>query len=155
MSMNDKARIDSSCSEAPPANTRNLKTANARRRHDQRRVASRKLAIGLNNPGRPIELVAKVVATSYAKKNLAGMILAAAKDGCIYLIEDAKVSGAASALLVCPTVLQARLSQVRTTRTLGQVLETLPFRRPGTPRITVELPDDVAPELTIRAKDVG
>lgn len=97
----------------------------------------------------PIVLNVEQVAVASARTGMPGLIRASAKSGRAFLIQNAKNPSAASALLINPGVLQQRLAQVRPARTLGQLLDSLPFKRRGAPRLTVELPDDVAPDLKV------
>lgn len=74
-------------------------------------------------------------------------------SGRAFLIRNAKSPSAATALLINPEVLQERLIRSKPRRTLGQVLDALPFKRLGAPRLrVVDLPDDEAPALVIRRK---
>lgn len=104
---------------------------------------------------RPLVLDVEQVAVALARTGMPGLIRASAKSGRAFLIQNAKNPSAASALLINPDVLKKRLAQLRPTRTLGQLLDSLPFQRRGSPRLTVELPDDDAPELRVQGRAEG
>ena len=83
----------------------------------------------------------------------ARLIRESTKHGRAFLIQDAIGAGASSVLLISPDVLNERLKQMtRPTRTGAQMLENLPFKRRGSPRLTVEIEDDVSPALIVRTR---
>ena len=56
-------------------------------------------------------------------------------------------------MLINPEVLNERLKEMaRPTRTGAQILENLPFKRRGSPRLAVEIEDDVSPALIVRTR---
>jgi hypothetical protein len=86
-------------------------------------------------------------------RNVMPRLIRDSASGRAFLIRNAKSPTAASALLINPEVLQERLIKWKPRRTLGQVLDSLPFKRLGAPRVkTIDLPDDEAPTLVIRGK---
>jgi len=97
----------------------------------------------------PVGLEVEQVPVAWARTGMPALMRASAKSGRAFLIQNAKNPSAASALLINPDVLRARLERLRSTRTLGQLLESLPFKRHGSPRLTVELPDDGVAGLRI------
>jgi hypothetical protein len=100
----------------------------------------------------PVWLNVEPVAVGSAR-NVMPRLIRDSASGRAFLIRNAKSPAAASALLINPEVLQERLIKWRPRRTLGQVLDSLPFKRLGAPRVkTIELPDDEAPALVIRRK---
>ncbi|MDM0037236.1 hypothetical protein QTI33_34270 [Variovorax sp. J22P271] len=83
----------------------------------------------------------------------ARLIRESTKHGRAFLIQEATSAGAPCALLINPDVLNERLKQMtRPTRTGAQILESLPFKRRGSPRLTVEIEDDVSPALIVRTR---
>ena len=83
----------------------------------------------------------------------ARLIRESAKHGRAFLIQDATSAGASFALLINPEVLDERLKETtRPTRTGAQLLKNLPFKRRGSPRLTVEIEDDGSPALTVRTR---
>jgi hypothetical protein len=85
------------------------------------------------------------VSVASARTEMPGLIRASAESGRAFLIHNAKNASAAGALLINPAVLEQRLLAAVTPRTLGQLIDTLPFKRRGSPRIVVSRPDDYAP----------
>jgi hypothetical protein len=100
----------------------------------------------------PLWLDVEAVAVGSAR-NVMPQLIRDSATGRAFLIRNAKSPTAASALLINPEVLQERLIKWKPRRTLGQVLDSLPFKRLGAPRLkTIDLPDDEAPALVIRGK---
>ena len=89
------------------------------------------------------------VSVAAARTDMPGMIRASAETGQAFLIHNAKNPSAATALLINPAALDRRLSTPATKRTLGELIDTLPFKRRGSPRVVVSQPDDHAPTLRI------
>ena len=102
-----------------------------------------------HHPFGTLEFDAESVAVASARTNMPGMIRASAEAGRIFIIENNRSASARPTLLINPDVLQQHLAAARPRRTLGQLLETLPFKRRGAPRLTVALTDDEAPELQV------
>ena len=91
------------------------------------------------------------VPVASARTGMPGLIRASAESGRAFLIQNARNPAAASALLISPDVLRERLERSRFVRTLGQLLDSLPFKRHGSPRLRAELPDGALSELKIPA----
>jgi hypothetical protein len=85
------------------------------------------------------------VSVASARTEMPGLIRASAETGRAFLIHNAKNASAAGALLINPAVLEQRLQAAATPRTLGQLIDTLPFKRRGSRRVVVNRPDDFAP----------
>jgi len=98
-----------------------------------------------------IVLEVEQVPVATARTGMPGLIRASAKSGRAFLIQNARNPAAASALLISPDVLRARLARSRTVRTLGELLDALPFKRQGSPRLRAELRDDGLPKLEVVA----
>ena len=98
-----------------------------------------------------IVLDVEQVPVASARTGMPGLIRASAESGRAFLIQNAKNPGAASALLINPDVLRKRLEWSRSVRTLSELLDSLPFKRQGSPRLRAELPDDRSPELMVPA----
>lgn len=103
--------------------------------------------------GGSIQLGVEVVAVGSARAEIAGLIKESGESGTAYLIRNAKSPGAPATLLINVEVLQARLRELtKPARTGAQILESLPFKRRGSPRLRADLQSDVAPVLTVRAR---
>lgn len=102
-----------------------------------------------HHPFGTLEFDAESVAVAIARTNMPGMIRASADAGRIFIIENNRSATAPPTLLINPDVLQQHLAAARPRRTLGQLLEALPFKRRGAPRLTVAFADDEAPELQV------
>lgn len=96
-----------------------------------------------------VEIDVDFVPVGSARTEMPGLIRASAESGRAFLIRNARNPSAATALLVNPAVLARKLAAARPPRTLGDVIDALPFKRRGAPRLTVELPDDEAPDLRV------
>lgn len=100
-----------------------------------------------------LDLVVQIVAAGSARTRMPGLIRESAEHGRAFLIGNAKNPGAPSALLINPDVLDEKLKEaMRPTRTGAELLANLPFKRRGSPQLTVEAEDDVAPALTVRTR---
>lgn len=89
------------------------------------------------------------VAIGAARAEMPTLIRDSTESGRAFLIHNAKSPSAATALLINPAVLEQRLLHAKPRRTLGDVIDTLPFKRRGAPRLVVSLPDDDAPTLRV------
>jgi hypothetical protein len=89
------------------------------------------------------------VAVGFARTRMPGLIRASAESGRVFLIENARSPSAASALLVNPEVLGRTIAAARLRRTLGDIVDALPFKRRGAPRLTIEMPDAEATVLRV------
>jgi hypothetical protein len=99
----------------------------------------------------PLALQVEQVPVASARTGMPGLIRASAESGRAFLIQNAKNPAAASALLISPDVLRARLEQSRVVRTLSELIGSLPFKRQGSPRLRARLPDDGVSELKVPA----
>ncbi|MFM9972810.1 MAG: hypothetical protein ACKVQK_30920 [Burkholderiales bacterium] len=102
-------------------------------------------------------LVFKVepIAVGSARSVMPALIRASSETGRAFLIRNAKNASAATALLINPLALNRRLLAAKPRRTLGNVIDTLPFKRRGAPRLIANLPDDNAPQLRIPGQDMA
>jgi hypothetical protein len=89
------------------------------------------------------------IAVALARTGMPGLIRASAESGRAFLIRNEKNASAATALLINPAVLERRLMSARARRTLGELIDALPFKRRSAPRLKVRLPDDIAPTLRV------
>lgn len=105
--------------------------------HPMRPVA--KITLGL------VSVDVERVSVASARTEMPGLIRASAESGRAFLIHNARNASAAGALLINPAVLEQRLQTAAAPRTLGQLIDTLPFKRRGSRRVVVNRPDDVAP----------
>jgi hypothetical protein len=96
-----------------------------------------------------IVLEVEQVPVATARTGMPGLIRASAQSGRAFLIQNAKNPAAASALLISPDVLRERLEGSRSVRTLSELLDSLPFKRQGSPRLRAVLPDDRLSQLRI------
>lgn len=101
--------------------------------------------------GGEVELEVDTVAVGVARNDMPGLMRRSAETGRAFLIKNAKTQGGPSALLVDEAVLREKVAQARPARTLGQLLDALPFRRLGqNPVFVVDaLPFDGLPELRL------
>lgn len=101
----------------------------------------------------PAFLNVELVAVASARIRLPSLIRESTRHGRIFLIQNVNGARASSALLINLDVLSERLKEMtRPTRTGAQILENLPFKRRGSPRLRVEVEDDVAPALIVRTR---
>lgn len=89
------------------------------------------------------------IAVASARTGMPGLIRASAETGRAFLIRNAKNASAATALLINPEVLERRLVAMKPRRSLGELIDTLPFKRHGAPRLVASPPDDNAPTLRV------
>lgn len=101
--------------------------------------------------GGEVELEVDTVAVGAARNDMPGLMRRSAETGRAFLIKNAKTQGGPSALLVDEAVLRERVAQARPARTLGQIIDALPFRRLGKSPVLVAdaLPFDGLPELQL------
>lgn len=99
-----------------------------------------------------MDVVPKAIAV--AREELSVLIRETADSRTAYIIHNAKNPSAAPALLINPDVLTQRLAAAKAKRTLGQVIDALPFKSRIANGLDVRLPDDVAPELQLPRKAV-
>jgi hypothetical protein len=98
-----------------------------------------------------IVLEVEQVPVASARTGMPGLIRASARSGRAFLIHNARNPAAASALLINPDVLRERLERPRSVRTLSELLDALPFKRQGSPRLCAELPGGGLSELGVPA----
>jgi hypothetical protein len=104
-----------------------------------RAVSKTQITLGL------VSVDVERVSVASARTEMPGLIRASAETGRAFLIYNAKNASAAGALLINPAVLEQRLQAAAAPRTLGQLIDTLPFKRRGSRRVVVNRPDDFAP----------
>lgn len=97
--------------------------------------------------GLAVEVVQVPVAS--ARNDMPTLMRASAEQGQAYLIHNAKNASAATALLINPDVLGNLMTVKAAPRTLGELINTLPFKRRGAPRLEVNMVDDDAPLLNL------
>lgn len=101
--------------------------------------------------GGEMTLDVEPVAVASARNDMPALMRRSAETGRGFLIRNARNPAAATALLIDPEVLKRRIAEARPPRTLGQLVDGLPFRRLGAnPLLDLPaLPDDVLPDLEI------
>jgi hypothetical protein len=101
--------------------------------------------------GGQVALEFETVQVGAARSDMPSLMRKSAETGRAFLIKNAKSAGAPASILVDEAVLRERMSHTRPRRTLGQLLEALPFRRlGGNPSLeVVSLPSDDLPELEL------
>lgn len=97
-----------------------------------------------------MDVVPKAIAV--AREELSVLIRETADSRTAYIIHNAKNPSAAPALLINPDVLTQRLAAAKTKRTLGEVIDALPFKSRIASSLDVRLPDDIAPDLVLPRK---
>lgn len=134
-----------------------LAAARARVAAGKARVAAIKKGVHPSHPMKfgALEFDVEPIAVASARNSMPGLILASANMGRAFLIRNAKSASAASALLIDPKVLEQRLSSMKPRRTLGELIDALPFRQHDAPRVVARLPNDEAPTLRISGQVIG
>lgn len=99
------------------------------------------------------DLQPQAVAVAAARQHFAHYIRRSAEAGEVFLIRNGRSTDAPSALLISPQTLARHLAEPpRAVRTLGTLLDSLPYRRRGVPRASAALHDaEGAPPLTLPA----
>jgi hypothetical protein len=97
--------------------------------------------------GKTLEVVEVGVVS--ARASIPSMMRASAQTGRAYFIRNNKNPSAASALLVSPQALERLLDAPVQRRTLGSVLDALPFRGVEAPRIRNSHPDNTMRTLRV------
>lgn len=99
------------------------------------------------------DLQPQAVAVAAARQHFAHYIRRSAEAGEVFLIRNGRSADAPSALLISPQTLARHLAEPpRAARTLGTLLESLPYRRRGVPRASAALHDaDGVPPLVLPA----
>ncbi|MNZ75365.1 hypothetical protein D3C78_938390 [compost metagenome] len=98
-----------------------------------------------------VALEVEQVGVVSARNGMPGLIRRSTENGQGFLIKNGKNAGAATALLIDLEVLRDKFRDSRPLRTLGQLLESLPYRHQGdNPRIaSAALPHDVLPVYAV------
>jgi hypothetical protein len=95
-----------------------------------------------------IGLVTTEVGVAEARKTITSLIADVAASGRTVRIRNERNASASSALLMSETTLSRLIERERQpSRTMGELLETLPHVRVTVPRLQVDAPDDTVPEL--------
>lgn len=82
------------------------------------------------------------VGVGYARTEIPSLIRESAKTGRAFHIRNAKNPDAASAVLLSVAALEKLVVAPVRQRTLGEVLDALPFKHAGAPRVRVAVPDN-------------
>ena len=90
----------------------------------------------------PLELEVDEVGVGYARSEISRLIRDSALTGRVFRIRNAKNPSVASALLMSPEILGKVLLKPARRRTLGEVLDLLPFNTIGIPRLRAGLPNN-------------
>lgn len=99
--------------------------------------------------GGAVELEVESVAVGAARADIPGLMRRSAETGRGFLIKNAKTQAGPSAILVDLAVFRDRIAQARPSRTLGEIVDSLPFHKLGkSPVLEPDLlPDDGLPTL--------
>lgn len=102
----------------------------------------------------PVTFDARRVSVASARSDMPRLVRATS-DGDVFLIYNAKNDDAPTAILVSPDVLRQQITSPRLRRNLRDLVDALPFKRRGAPRLRADLPDDEAPplRLSIRSEE--
>lgn len=84
-----------------------------------------------------------------ARAEIPSLIRASAKTGRAFHIRNAKNPHSATALLVSPEALEKLVFKASRRRTLGEVLDALPFKHTGAGRVRVSVPDNTMRVLRV------
>ncbi|MDR0225458.1 MAG: hypothetical protein LBI66_03470 [Burkholderiaceae bacterium] len=105
--------------------------------------------------GGAVELEVENVAVGAARADIPGLMRRSAETGRGFLIKNAKTQAGPSAILVDLTVFRDRIAQARPSRTLGEIVDSLPFHKLGkSPVLEARaLPDDGLPDLALPEVD--
>ena len=87
------------------------------------------------------------VSVGHARAEMSNLIRDSAASGRAFLIRNARNTTAPSVLLVSPDVLSELLSKLDPRRTLGEIVESLPFQVTGVPRLRAGLPNNTRRKL--------
>ncbi len=106
--------------------------------------------------GGSVELEVETLAVSAARSDIPALMRKSAETGRGFIIQNAKTSAGPSALLVDVGVLREHVSKARPSRTLGDIIASLPFRKLGkSPVLELDpLPADTLPELELPQVDL-
>ena len=102
--------------------------------------------------GGEVTFEVETVSVSAARKDMAGLLRKSLETGRAFLIRNAKTQGGRASILIDEKVFREKMAQSRPVRTLGQIVDGLPFRRLGQNPVlvTMPLPHDVLPPLDLR-----
>jgi hypothetical protein len=113
------------------------------------------LSFELGNGG-AVELEVETVPVGAARNEIPSLMRRSAETGRGFLIRNAKTQAGPSALLVDVAVFREQVAKARPSRTLGEIIAALPFRKLGrSPVLELDaLPDDGLPELQLPQVDL-
>ena len=102
--------------------------------------------------GGEVTLEVETVSVSAARRDMAGLLRKSLETGRAFLIRNAKTRGGRASILIDEKVFRQKMAQARPIRTLGQIVDGLPFRQLGQNPVlvTMPLPHDVLPPLDLR-----
>lgn len=89
------------------------------------------------------------VGVRYARTEISRLIRTSAKIGRVFHIRNAKNPAAPTALLMSPEALEKLVFAPVRRRKLGEVLELLPFKQAGAPRLRVAVQDNAMRALRV------
>ena len=96
-----------------------------------------------------LTLKVEEIGVGYARANLSKLIRDSAAGGRALLIRNARDTTAPSALLVSPEALAKLLHEPAQRRTLGEILDSLPFQETRVPRLRAVLPNNTLRKLRV------
>ena len=89
-----------------------------------------------------LTLEVEEVAVGYARAALSKLIRDSAASGWAFLIRNARDTTAPPVLLLSPEVLSELLIKPDRRRTLGEIVDSLPFQDTRVPRLRADLPNN-------------
>lgn len=104
-------------------------------------VVHRTLRIG------ELTLEIQEVGVGYARAEMSNLMRDSAASGRAFLIRNARNTTAPSVLLMSPEVLSELLSKSDRRRTLGEIVNSLPFQETHVPRLRAGLPNKTRRKL--------
>lgn len=107
--------------------------------------------------GGSVELEVETLAVSASRGDIPALMRRSAETGRGFIIQNAKTQAGPAALLVDVGVLRDHVAKARPSRTLGDIIDSLPFRKLGkSPVLELDpLPNDTLPELDLPQVDLA
>lgn len=98
-----------------------------------------------------LSMAVEEIGVVQARAEIPSLIRASAQTGRAFHIRNAKNPQSATALLVSPEALEKLVFRASRRRTLGELLDALPFKHTGAGRIRAGIPDNMVRALKVPA----